>query len=265
MGSTMVGMAAHGGGILAARVLRVPFDRYAPTSGLVAVTDEGPFITPTTWLASAKMAPRTSRSSSSPHCGRSRAIHVIRPADANETAQRRDVVEHDGPRRLSSAARTSRSSRRLGSPWAPAWYAAYGRHARPVIVGTGSEVAVCVHAAETLAERGSTGREHAELGPLRAARRTQFVQRCSQCAPEKAVEAAVKFGWERHADDSVSMSAGVKALGNVASKTRHRRPCRRALRAARPEGVRMTRLQQLARARSEPVARQPQAQLSHVR
>ena len=72
-----------------------------------------------------------------------------------------------------------------------------------VLVGTGSEVAVCVDAAEQLAERPRRpGREPAELGPVRRSRTKRSATSIfPPGVPVLSVEAATTFGWERYADD----------------------------------------------------------------
>ena len=80
----------------------------------------------TTRSASARTARRTSRSSSSPRCAPSPASRVLRPADANETAEAwRVAIERRRARpRSSSRARTLPVLDRTATPAARAWRAA---------------------------------------------------------------------------------------------------------------------------------------------
>jgi transketolase len=145
---------------------------------------------------------------------------VIRPADANETAQAwRDVVEHDGP----SALVLSRQNVEVvtdGSAVADG--AGVVRDvegtADLVIVGTGSEVALCVHAAEALAEEGVNARVVSLPSWDRFEQQDDRLKATvfPSGVPVLSVEAAVRFGWDRYADDSVSIERfGVSAPGSV--------------------------------------------------
>src|SRR3954453_21115173 len=99
MGSTMVGMAAHGGILPVGGTFFVFLDYMRPpvrlaslsrmkvcfiyTHDSVGVGEDGPTPQPIEQLATLRAIP---------------GIHVIRPADANETSQAwRDAVELDGP------------------------------------------------------------------------------------------------------------------------------------------------------------------------
>ena len=71
-----------------------------------------------------------------------------------------------------------------------------------ILIGTGSEVALCVDVYEKLTNEGSPrGRQHAVVGIVRAAGRCLSRQRC--CRPTSrarvAVEQASTIGWERYA------------------------------------------------------------------
>jgi len=222
MGSTMVGMAAHGGILPVGGTFFVFLDYMRPpvrlsslskmkvcfiyTHDSVGVGEDGPTHQPIEQLATLRAIP---------------GLHVIRPADANETAQAwRDVVEHDGP----TALVLSRQNVEVvtdGSAVATGAGVVREVAGTPdlVIAGTGSEVAVCVHAAATLAERGVNVRvvsmpswDRFEQQDERT-RTTVF----PSGVPVLSVEAAVKFGWERYADDSVSIERfGASAPGDVA-------------------------------------------------
>ena len=221
MGASMVGMAAHGGILPVGGTFFVFLDYMRPpvrlsslsrmkvcfvyTHDSVGVGEDGPTHQPIEQLATLRAIP---------------GMHVIRPADANETAQAwRDVVEHDGP----SALVLSRQNVEVvtdGS--AVAKGAGIVRdvtgQADLVLVGTGSEVAVCVHAAEALAERGVNARVVSMPSWDRFEQQDERTRTSvlPEGVPVLSVEAAVKFGWDRYADDSVSIERfGVSAPGNV--------------------------------------------------
>ncbi len=151
MGSAMVGMAAHGGILPVGGTFFVFARLHAPagpsgdrcrtckvcfvfTHDSVGVGEDGPTHQPIEQLATLRAIP---------------GLHVIRPADANETAQAwRDVVEHDGPTALVLSRQnievvTDGSAVATGA----GIVTRQRRHPDLVLVGTGSEVAVCVHAA----------------------------------------------------------------------------------------------------------------------
>ena len=161
MGGVMDGMARHGGvlpvggtffvfsdymrGAVRLAALSKSKCVFVWTHDSVGLGEDGPTHQPIEQLASLRAMPE---------------LRVIRPADANETAQAwRIARRRDGPDRADPhAARTSRCSRapadgevergrvraRRGAPPAPDL----------VLVGTGSEVSVCVEAAATLTADG---------------------------------------------------------------------------------------------------------------
>jgi transketolase len=173
------------------------------THDSVGVGEDGPTHQPIEQLATLRAIP---------------GLHVIRPADANETAQAwRDVVEHAGP----SALVLSRQNIEVvtdGS--AVAAGAGVVRDtdgtADVILVGTGSEVAVCVHAAEQLAGGGvrvrvvsmpSWDRFETQADDVRQGIFTPGV-------PVLSVEAGVTLGWDRYADDMIGIERfGVSAPG----------------------------------------------------
>ena len=137
---------------------------------------------PTIRSASARTARRISRSSNWPRCALFPNMIVLRPADANEVSEAYKLIMRlkDRPAAWSSAGRNCRPST------APQFAA--GRGPRPrrlragrcadgepevILIATGSEVQLCVRAFETLAarRRPGAGRQHAELGIVRAAGR----------------------------------------------------------------------------------------------
>ena len=87
------------------------------------------------------------------------------------------------------------------------------------MIGTGSEVAVCVDAAGLLADQGITsGSCRCRRGICSRCRTTGT--RTSCCRPELptlAVEAGASLGWDRWSDDSLSLDRfGASAPGAVA-------------------------------------------------
>ncbi len=220
MGSAMVGMALHGGVLPAGGTFFVFLDymrppvRLAALSGAkvlfvfthdsVGVGEDGPTHQPVEHIATLRAIP---------------GLQVIRPADANETvAAWRAVVEHDGPTALVLSRQaipvcTDGSAVATGA-------AIIGAVANPavVLVGTGSEVAVCVDAAAQLATEGiaaqvvsmpSWDRFEAQPAEYRASVFPAGV-------PVLSVEAGVTFGWAKYADRSVGIDRfGASAPGNV--------------------------------------------------
>jgi transketolase len=223
MGSAMVGMALHGGIIPVGGTFFVFLDYMRPpvrlaalskakvgfifTHDSVGVGEDGPTHQPVEHLATLRAIPD---------------LHVIRPADANETsAAWRDAVEHDGPTALVLSRQdipvvTDGSAVKTG-----AGVVAGGSDIdKPdvILVGTGSEVAVCVAAAQTLASSGVAARvvsmpswDRFEL------QSTDFRANIFPVdIPVLAVEAGVSMGWHRYADDVVSINRfGASAPGDV--------------------------------------------------
>ncbi len=87
-----------------------------------------------------------------------------------------------------------------------------------VLIGTGSEVQVCIAARELLAARGIAARVVSM--PSWSLFEQQSVEYRMDVlppgVPALAVEAGVRFGWERYADDVVSIDRfGASAPGDV--------------------------------------------------
>jgi transketolase len=221
MGAAMVGIAMHGGLIPAGGTFFVFSDYMRPAVRLasiahakvvfvfshdsVGVGEDGPTHQPVEQLPSLRAMP---------------FLQVIRPADANETvAAWRACVDHHGP----TALILSRQAIRVctdGSAVDPG--AAVIRSVddpQVVLVGTGSEVALCVDAAERLAGDGtrasvvsmpSWDRFEAQPDEYRASVFPAGV-------PVLSVEAATTFGWDRYADRSIGINRfGASAPGDVA-------------------------------------------------
>ena len=220
MGSAMVGMALHGGVLPAGGTFFVFLDYMRPpvrlaalssakvlfvfTHDSVGVGEDGPTHQPVEHISTLRAIP---------------GLQVIRPADANETvAAWRAVVEHDGPTALVLSRQaitvcTDGSAVAVGA-------AIIGEVDNPevVLVGTGSEVALCVEAAAQLRAAGiaaqvvsmpSWDRFEAQTPAYRAAVFPKGV-------PVLSVEAGVTFGWAKYADRSVGIDRfGASAPGNI--------------------------------------------------
>jgi transketolase len=224
MAGALNGMAAHGGVIPVGGTFFVFSDYARPAVRLAAMSDykavfafthdsvglgeDGPTHQPIEHLASLRAMPR---------------LRLIRPADANETAQAwRIALSSEGPTAL---VLTRQSLPVLeGTAGAPVEQGAYvladpGGDLDVVLVGTGSEVSVCVGAAERLAEDGLAARVVSmpswDLFAVQGDDYQNLV--LPPDVPTLAVEAGSSFGWDQWADDSVSIDRyGASAPGAVA-------------------------------------------------
>jgi transketolase len=87
-----------------------------------------------------------------------------------------------------------------------------------VLIGTGSEVQVCVAASKLLATRGIAARVVSMPSWFLFEQQSNDyrVEVLPPGVPTLAVEAGVRFGWERYADDVVSIDRfGASAPGEV--------------------------------------------------
>jgi transketolase len=87
-----------------------------------------------------------------------------------------------------------------------------------VLIGTGSEVSVCVDAREQLEARGVHTRVVSMPSwDLFEAQGDEYRNEVLPIGvPTLAVEAGVRFGWERYADDTVTINRfGASAPGDV--------------------------------------------------
>jgi transketolase len=223
MGAALVGMGAHGGVLPLGGTFFVFSDYLRPTLRLsslshvkcvfvfshdsVGVGEDGPTHQPVEHVASLRAIP---------------GLHVIRPADANETVEAwRAAVEHDGP--------TALILTRQGVPVVTDGSAiangagvvrdpAGGEVAQVILLGAGSEVAVCVEAAETLASEGVAARVVSMPSWDRFARADADVRGAvlPPGIPVLSVEAGTTFGWDRWADDAIGIERfGVSAPGDI--------------------------------------------------
>jgi len=172
---------------------------YSWTHDSVGLGEDGPTHQPVEQLAAMRAMPQ---------------LRVIRPADANETAHAfRIAVDSDGPTALILSRQSIPVLRGTAEAFEGVRRGAYvlqdptGAAARVVLIGTGSEVSVCIDAAELLAEDGIPARVVSfpswELFALQEERYHDEV--LPPGVPKLAVEAAASFGWARWADASVSI------------------------------------------------------------
>ncbi len=214
MGGVMNGLSLHGGAVPVGGTFFVFSDymrgsvRLAAISGAkviyfwthdsIGVGEDGPTHEPVEQLAAMRAMP---------------GLRVIRPADANESAHAfRVAVERDGPTALILSRQNVpvlEGTLELGNELERGAYVLVGGDDDPdiVLVGTGSEVSLCVQAAARLADEGISARvvsmpswdlfeeqgddyQDVVLGPG---------------SPILSVEAATSFGWAKWADDSVAL------------------------------------------------------------
>jgi len=181
------------------------------THDSVGVGEDGPTHEPVEHLASLRAMP---------------GLRVIRPADANETAAAWRVhLDGDGPTALLLTRQKvpvlDGTAERSGTGVPQGAYTLVDEGSAPldlVIIGTGSEVALAVAAGATLIERGLTVRV-VSMPSWNLFEEQSDEYRTSVLPPEcptLAVEAGVRFGWERYADDVVSIDRfGASAPGDV--------------------------------------------------
>jgi transketolase len=216
MAAVMTGMAAHGGvlpvggtffvfsdymrGAVRVAALSNVHVIYSWTHDSIGLGQDGPTHQPIEQLAAVRAMPN---------------LRVIRPADANETVQAwRIAVERDGPTALilsrqsipvleetveRAAEGVPRGAYVLRDPQA--------REPELVLIGTGSEVHLCLQAADLLEDDGTAVRVVSfPSWDLFAAEPPSYRERILPSGiPRLSVEAATTFGWERYADASVGI------------------------------------------------------------
>jgi transketolase len=227
MGAIMVGQAHHGGVRPVGSTFFVFSDYARPAIRLAALShasvlfvfthdsvgigEDGPTHQPVEHLMSLRAMPN---------------LHVVRPSDANETL---DVVDRylsdpappptalvlsrqDVPVLEGADAEASRRDAHRGG------YVVRERDdARFTLVGTGSELTHCLHAADELAERGVATRVVAlpcwacfDAQP--ADYRARVLRRS---IPSVSLEAGATLGWSRYVDESFGIdSFGLSASGS---------------------------------------------------
>jgi transketolase len=221
MAATMNGLALHGGVLPVGGTFLVFSDYCRPSVRLAALSrakviysfthdsvgvgEDGPTHQPVEHVTALRAIP---------------GLRVIRPADANETAEAwRLAVQHDGP----TALILSRQDLPVLEGTAGVSLAKGAHVLRPaedpdvVLVATGSEVHVALAAAELLAGEGM----HAQVTSLPCwelfAEQPDDVQDelLPPEVPTLSVEAGVSLGWDRWADASVSIERfGASAPGD---------------------------------------------------
>jgi transketolase len=227
MGSSMNGMALHGGVLPFGGTFLIFSDYMRPAVRLAALEqartafvwshdsvglgEDGPTHQPVEHLASLRAMP---------------GLRLIRPADANETAQAWRVhLTSEGPTALALTRQKvpvlEGTAERAEAGVARGAYVLVDEPGDLdlILIGTGSEVSVCVAAARLLSGNGISVRvvsmpswELFELLPP-----DEQAEVLPPGVPTLAVEAAASFGWERFADDVVAIDRfGASAPGDVA-------------------------------------------------
>jgi transketolase len=225
MGGAMNGMALHGGILPVGGTFFIFSDYMRPSVRLAAVSEahvvyswshdsvglgeDGPTHQPIEHLPAMRAMP---------------GLRVIRPADANECAQAWVIaVENGGPTALLLTRQKVPVLEGTDQPGrvAKGAYVLADCDGLPdlILIGTGSEVHVCLGAAEQLANDGLAVRVVSmpswELFALQD--EAYQAEVFPPDVPRLAVEAAASLGWERYADDSVSIERfGASAPGAVA-------------------------------------------------
>jgi len=223
MGAAMVGMALHGGTVPVGGTFFVFADYMRPairlaalskarvifvfTHDSVGVGEDGPTHQPIEHLASLRVIP---------------GLQVIRPADSNETKVAWEcALTYNGP----TALVLSRQSLPMTTDGDAVRFGAETISATPdpdlILVGTGSEVSVCVGAAKLLSESGI------KVNVVSMPSFDRFEQQPAQYRttvfppniPVVSVEAGVTFGWSHYADVSVGIDRfGASAPGSTVMK-----------------------------------------------
>ncbi|HET9077792.1 MAG TPA: transketolase [Acidimicrobiales bacterium] len=214
MGAVMNGLNLHGGVLPVGGTFFVFSDYMRPAVRLAALSEakviyfwthdsvglgeDGPTHQPIEQLAAVRAIPN---------------LRVIRPADANESAHAmRVAVERDGPSALVLSRQNLpvlEGTAELGANLERGAYVLVegGEDPDVILVGTGSEVSLCVEAAKLLDDQGLVARVVSmpswELFEEQDDEYQDAVLNAG--VPVLAVEAATSFGWARWADDSVSI------------------------------------------------------------
>ncbi|HMK62014.1 MAG TPA: transketolase C-terminal domain-containing protein, partial [Acidimicrobiales bacterium] len=218
MAAMMTGMALHGGVLPVGGTFFIFSDYMRPAVRLAALSEahviyswthdsvglgeDGPTHQPVEHLAAMRAMPN---------------LRLIRPADANETAHAwRIAVDSDGPTGLALSRQDVPVLRGTDGAYERVRRGAYVL--RPVtgtpdvvLVGTGSEVHLCVEAAEMLAdEEGGDGLRASVVSmpcwELFARQDDSYRHSVlPPGVPKLAVEAGASLGWDRWVDDSVSL------------------------------------------------------------
>ena len=170
------------------------------------ILEDGPTHQPVEQLASLRAIP---------------GLQVIRPADPNETvAAWCAAVDHNGPTALILSRQTVLSVTD-GSAVATGAGVVRDCEGKPtiILVGTGSEVGLCVTAATELSKTGEKCRVVSMPSWDRFERLTKDQQQeiFPKNIPVLSVEAGVTMGWERYADQTIGINRfGTSAPGAIA-------------------------------------------------
>ncbi|HTP88194.1 MAG TPA: transketolase [Bryobacteraceae bacterium] len=222
MGSAVNGMAAHGGVFPFTATFFTFSDYMKPairlgalsrlkavyvfTHDSVGVGEDGPTHEPIEHLAGARSIPN---------------LVVIRPADATETAEAwAFAAQHDGPTLLALTRQNVPHLDRSGAKEAAVNRGAYvlsDASGTPdvILIGTGSEVSLCVKAQAKLKESGVNARVVSMPSwELFGAQDAAYRESVLPPAVRKrvTVEAASPFGWERWAGDEGAI-VGINRYG----------------------------------------------------
>ncbi len=214
MGGVMNGMSLHGGAMPVGGTFFVFSDYmrgsvrlaalsqakviYFWTHDSVGLGEDGPTHQPVEQLAAMRAMP---------------GLRVIRPADANESAQAlRIAIASDGPTALILSRQNLPVLAGTEEHATDVERGAYvlvdaGDDPDVIIIGTGSEVSICVDAAELLADEGIAARVISmPCWELFDETDEDYQDRIlGPGAPVLSVEAGSSFGWSRWADESVSL------------------------------------------------------------
>ncbi len=227
MGGVMNGLAQHGGILPVGGTFFAFSDYMRPAVRLAALTgshviyswthdsiglgEDGPTHQPVEQLASLRAMP---------------GLTLIRPADANETAQAwRLAVDAQGPvglvltrQNVPVLAGTAERAPEGVARGAYVLRDAEGGAPQIVLVGTGSEVQHCVVAAVTLADLGVQA-QVVSFPCWESFERQDDHYRASVFPPRVpvlSIEAGVTLGWDRYADDAIGIDHfGASAPGAV--------------------------------------------------
>ncbi|MBJ7397499.1 MAG: transketolase [Ilumatobacteraceae bacterium] len=221
MGAAIVGMALHGGVLPVAGTFFVFADYMRPAIRLAAIShakcvfifshdsvgvgEDGPTHQPVEQLASLRAIP---------------GLQVIRPADPNETvAAWCAAVDHDGPTAL-ILSRQNVQSVTDGSAVRNGAGVVRDCQGTPtiILVGTGSEVGLCVDAANELTKTGEKCRVVSMPSWDRFERLTRVDKEkiFTPRTPVLSIEAGVTMGWDRYADSTLGIDRfGASAPGSI--------------------------------------------------
>ncbi|MEZ5225129.1 MAG: transketolase C-terminal domain-containing protein [Acidimicrobiales bacterium] len=223
MGSALVGMAKHGGMLPLGGTFLVFSDYMRPAVRLAALSgaqcvfvwthdswcrrEDGPTHQPVEHVMSLRAIP---------------GLQVIRPADAVETAGAWQLaLDTDGPTAiiLSRQDLPILEYSSIDGVAQGAYLVADHEAPEVTLIGTGSEVSLCLDAAAALDELGIGARVVSmpcwnAFESLSVDEQDEII---SPDIPSVSVEAGVTLGWERHADLAVGIDRfGASAPGSVA-------------------------------------------------